>query len=76
MSQAGRRTLLLDIRALPTSSTLGLSGGRLVATLAKSMTVALTAVAWVSAAVASDAVLRAKPSAGRTTELRSRPRFR
>jgi hypothetical protein len=58
MSQAGRRTLLLDIRALPTSSTLGLSGGCLVATLAKSMTVALTAVAWVSAAVASDAVLR------------------
>jgi hypothetical protein len=28
MSQAGRRTLLLDIRALPTNSTLGLSGGR------------------------------------------------
>ena len=58
MSQAGRRTLLLDIRALPTSSTLGLSGGCLVATLTKSMTVALTAVAWVSAAVASDAVRR------------------
>jgi hypothetical protein len=81
MSQPGRRIRLLDIRALPMSPTLGLNRDRVVATLTKSITVALTVVAWVSAARASDTLLHgfgyevrgAKPSAGRTIELKTPP---